>query len=65
MENRFSKIWDNRNWLWPKTDIHCWRHMNRTLCDPTVIREVSRVLPKENRNFIIKAGGNCGKLPYQ
>jgi len=65
MENRFSELWDNRNWKWPKTDIHCWRHMNRTLCGPFVIREVSGFLPKEKRNLIIQAGGNCGMFPYE
>ena len=32
---------------------------------PNVIRDVARMLPKEKRNLVIQAGGNCGMFPVE
>jgi FkbM family methyltransferase len=65
MENRHSKIWGNRDWQWVKTDYNCWEHMHKTGNGPDVIRDVARMLPKEKRNLVIQAGGNCGMFPVE
>jgi len=65
MENRHSKIWGKKDWQWVKTDYNCWHHMHKSGNGPDVIRDVARILPKEKRNLVIQAGGNCGMFPVE
>jgi len=50
------------DWLWPKSDWHCWKHLNKSRFAflPT---EMSTVV--KNKNLVIQAGGNCGIYPKQ
>ena len=49
-------------WLWPKEDFACWKHLNKkTFFDfPQKVAALS-----ENRKLIVQAGGNCGVFPKQ
>ena len=55
-------ILDNSEWLWPKEDIWCWRHLQKKRFRnlPKQISEHCKV-----RDLVIQAGGNAGYYPKQ
>ena len=65
MENRFSKLWGNRDWSWVETDIHCWKHMHGDGNGPNLIKDIANILPKQKHKLAIQAGGNCGMFPVE
>lgn len=50
------------NWLWPKEDQGCWRHLNKLkyFDNPHKVASLTN-----ERKLIIQAGGNCGIYPKQ
>lgn len=49
-------------WLWPKSDISCWKHLNKkTFFD--FPKKVAGLTTR--KNMIVQAGGNCGIFPKQ
>jgi len=65
MENRFSKLWGNRDWSWVETDVHCWKHMHGEGNGPNLIKDITNILPKQKHKLAIQAGGNCGMFPIE
>ena len=63
MENRYSVTWGKKNWLWPNTDVHCWKHLHKEGNGPSSCRQVSQLTSE--KKLIIQAGGNCGMVPYE
>lgn len=50
------RIYNDRKWLWPTADYHCWKHL--TEYHPTIPEDIVETL---GRVFIVvQAGGNCG-----
>lgn len=55
------RTYNNREWLWPKADYHCWKHL--TEYHPTIPEEI---LDEIGRVFtVVQAGGNCGLYAAQ
>lgn len=63
MANRHSKLWCDRDWSWPDEDIHCWKHLHKH--GPRIVQDITGLLPTDQRNLVIQAGGNCGMYPYE
>ena len=56
-ETRYSKEW-KKEYLWPKEDIHLWRHLNKERYGQIVPKTVANLC--DSKGVIIQAGGACG-----
>lgn len=59
-EFRSGRVGDQ--WLWPKSDDECWRHLNKKRYSNHP-KEISKHC--KDKNLIIQAGGNAGVYPKQ
>lgn len=50
------RLYNDREWLWPSEDYHCWKHL--TEYHPSIPDDILEVV---GRVFtVVQAGGNCG-----
>jgi FkbM family methyltransferase len=56
-ETRYSKEW-KKDYMWPKEDVHLWRHLNKEKYGRIIPQTVTDISDK--RGVIIQAGGACG-----
>lgn len=55
------RLYNDREWLWPKADYHCWKHL--TIDHPSI---PDNIIEKLGRVFtVVQAGGNCGLYTAQ
>jgi len=55
------RIFEEREWLWPKEDYHCWKHL--TEYHPTIPEDILKTIGKVFT--VVQAGGNCGLYTAQ
>jgi len=56
-ETRYSKEW-KKEYVWPKEDVHLWRHLNKEKYGQVVPKTVADI--SDSKGVIIQAGGACG-----
>ena len=50
------RIYNDREWLWPSADYHCWKHLTEQ--HPSVPDDILEIVGKVHT--VVQAGGNCG-----
>jgi FkbM family methyltransferase len=56
-ETRYSKEW-KKEYVWPKEDVHLWRHLNKEKYGQVVPKTVADI--SDSKGVIVQAGGACG-----
>jgi FkbM family methyltransferase len=50
-----------KDWLWPKSDYHCWKHLTEYF--PDIPEQILFTI--DGANTVVQAGGNCGLYTAQ